>query len=182
MTAWYPEQLTEEDADMALLGPALKKRRTGSPGSLQTLASLQNLFTVGYPGPPDFAGHLASMLWGVKVHYSSSVEYIRLFFGAGSLLSEDAGARRLVTPELFSLLRCSRTVRLGVISAVETRRKMTELDPSTSEHKTMEAICDCLRQKYPKSWEALGRSASGCRPGRVQVMVPAIDCVHWRVK
>eukprot|EP00913_Durusdinium_trenchii_P032074 g30037.t1 len=61
------------------------------------------------------------MLWDVEVQYFSKVEYIHLCFGIGNVPTK-MRTRRVVTPELYSLLRCSRTVRQGLIAAVEARQ------------------------------------------------------------
>ncbi|CAJ1443771.1 unnamed protein product [Effrenium voratum] len=134
-----------------------KRRRLSQEDEAKELRRLLALDAV--EALPDFGGRLASMLWDVEVQHFSKVEYIHLLFGGG--LPKDKRTRKLVTPELYSLARCSRSVRRGLIAAAEARR-MTIEEASTEERKQVDELCSALRYKYPASWaEAWGQ---GCPP------------------
>ncbi|CAJ1347970.1 unnamed protein product [Effrenium voratum] len=111
-----------------------KRRRLSQEDEAKELRRLLALDAVEAL-PEDFGGRLASMLWDVEVQHFSKVEYIHLLFGGG--LPKDKRTRKLVTPELYSLARCSRSVRRGLIAAAEARR-MTIEEASTEERKQVE--------------------------------------------
>lgn len=121
-------------------------------------------------GPPDFGGTLAAMLWGVRLQFSPCMEFLLLFGGVSakerSLLP---GAKRIVAPELYELLRCSRGVRLGTMAAVEYRRctishgvprplgcgEVTITDMNEVVQDELEALvemCGKFEEKYAESW------------------------------
>jgi len=145
---------TREPDDEMVESPAKSKRRIGqSPGWCKTLG---DLFAVLPPGPPDFGGRIAELLWGVRIEYSSTIEYLRLFMGNDlSKTSSHLGVRRIVTPELFSLLRCCRAVRLGIIAAVEVRRRTIEPDASNAQRHMFIQISNTLKNRFPDSWNAV---------------------------
>jgi len=145
---------TREPDDEMVESPAKSKRRIGqSPGWCKTLG---DLFAVLPPGPPDFGGRIAELLWGVRIEYSSAIEYLRLFMSKDhQRMSSHLGVRRIVTPELFSLLRCCRAIRLGVIAAVEARRRTIEPNASYTQRHTLIQISDTLKNKFPTSWDAV---------------------------
>eukprot|EP00434_Breviolum_minutum_P010245 symbB.v1.2.009042.t1/scaffold569.1/size186053/11 len=117
----------------------------------QEARELARLLEARVPTPPDFGGRVASMLWDVEVQYFSKVEYIHLFFGLGNVPVK-MRTRRVVSPELYSLLRCSRLVRQALIAAVETRRLTMEPEESSDERSRVDELCSALRYKYPASW------------------------------
>eukprot|EP00435_Cladocopium_sp_Y103_P050479 s832_g15.t1 len=127
--------------------PPQKRRRVAEEANQQ----LARLLEASGPTPPDFGGRVASMLWDVEVQYFSKVEYIHLFFGLGNVPIK-MRTRRVVSPELYSLLRCSRLVRQGLIAAVEMRRLTMEPEESTDERSRVDELCSALRYKYPASW------------------------------
>lgn len=109
--------------------------------------------------PPDFGGRVAEMLWGVRVEFSSAVEYLLL----QARLSEEErqqlpGARRVASPELKVLARCSRAVRRAIVVAAATRRRTIEPSATDQQRRTCVEICDMLRNTYPQSWSYVGPS------------------------
>ncbi|CAE7018950.1 unnamed protein product [Symbiodinium sp. CCMP2456] len=127
--------------------PAKRRRITKERTELEVLLAEE-------VSPPDFGGRLASMLWDVQVQHSFAVEYIHLFFGVGRVPLERR-TRRVVTPEMYSLLRCSRSMRRSLIAAVEARRLTLEPDASDDETSLVDELCNALRYKYPASWASV---------------------------
>eukprot|EP00440_Ansanella_granifera_P057373 gb/GFBE01062191.1/.p1 GENE.gb/GFBE01062191.1/~~gb/GFBE01062191.1/.p1 ORF type:complete len:169 (+),score=18.18 gb/GFBE01062191.1/:1-507(+) len=156
-------------------GSPSKRRRVMEDAKEET-CKLGWLLATRHPGPPDFGGRLASMLWGVHVQYSSAVEYLALFFGGGKR-PKDSGERRIVTPELYALLRCSKAVRKGVIAAIEDRRLTVESTAPQEERENLDEMCDAMRHKYPESWAIAcggGQQPPACeRPAPVVLPVAA---------
>lgn len=170
MGKWRKRSLSEEEVDF---DRPTKDARTAWPSSAGDTLSLEDLVIVKPWGPPDFGGKLAALLWGVRLQYSAAVEYLLLSSGSVSSAERSLlpGATRIVTPDLYALLRCSRRVRLGMIAAVEARRctiasvpqsfslgspKAVKVDDENEvlqdELETMVDICGDLRQKYAVSW------------------------------
>jgi len=119
-----------------------------------------DLFAVFPAGPPDFGGMIAELLWGVQIQYSSAIEYLKLVMGGKQGVKQDkhCGARRIVTPELFSLLRSCTSVRRGILAAVAVRKRTIEPNASDVQRYTFIQLCDTLKERYSVSWKAI----TGC--------------------
>ncbi|CAK0893019.1 unnamed protein product, partial [Prorocentrum cordatum] len=124
---------------------------------------LQRLLMVGPSGPPDLGGRIASLLWDVQMQYSAAVEYMLLFVKMTAAERQDlaAGARRVVAPELFSLMRCCKMIREGVIISAEMRRRTLARDSPASESVVADEICEALLKKYPVSHAAACKQSCG---------------------
>lgn len=134
-------------------------------------STLQRLLMVGASGPPDLGGRIASLLWDVHLQYSAAVEYMLLFVKmTGAQRQDIAGARRVVAPELFSLMRCCKKIREGVIISAEMRRRTLAHDTPASESLVADEICEALLKKYPISHAAaFKRSCGFMQPGDCHV-------------
>jgi len=134
-------------------------------------SSLQCLLMVGTSGPPDLGGRIASLLWDVHMQYSAAVEYMLLFVKrTAAERHELAGARRVVAPELFSLMRCCKTIREGVIVSAEMHRRTLARDSPASDSQVSDEICEALLKKYPISHAAaFKRSCGFVHPGDCHV-------------
>lgn len=131
-------------------------------------SSLQRLLMVGASGPPDLGGRIASLLWDVEFQYSAAMEYMLLFVKMTGAQRQDlaAGARRVVAPELFSLMRCCKMIREGVIISAEMRRQTLARDSPASESLVADEICEALLKKYPISHAAAFKRSCGLiQPG-----------------
>mmetsp|Transcript_69295 Transcript_69295/g.196365 ORF Transcript_69295/g.196365 Transcript_69295/m.196365 type:complete len:185 (+) Transcript_69295:61-615(+) len=119
-------------------------------------ATLESLLKVRPAGPPDFGGRLAELLWGVHYDHSATIEYLLLSFPMSSEQRKEGiiGARRVERPELHSLLRCNRSVRLGTIAAARARDRTIEPSAPPDHRTIIRDMCMSLRQKYPASWAA----------------------------
>jgi len=126
---------------------------------------------VGPSGPPDLGGRIASLLWDVHMQYSAAVEYMLLFVKMTAAQRQGlAGARRVVAPELFSLMRCCKMIREGVIISAEMRRRTLARDSTASESLVADEICEALLKKYPISHAAaFKRSCGFIQPGDCHV-------------
>jgi len=134
-------------------------------------SSLQCLLMVGTSGPPDLGGRIASLLWDVHMQYSAAVEYMLLFVKRTAAERQElAGARRVVAPELFSLMRCCKTIREGVIVSAEMHRRTLARDSPASDSQVSDEICEALLKKYPISHAAaFKRSCGFVHPGDCHV-------------
>jgi len=131
-----------------------------SPSSLpsedgEEPSCLAGLFSGGpWVGPADFGGHIAEMLWGMKIEYSMPTQYMLLFFAGSSHSSKAAkrAAKRICKPEVFALMRCSRSVCTGVLGAVEARRRTRLRDAPSPQRKVLGELCETIEQRYPQIW------------------------------
>mmetsp|Transcript_36628 Transcript_36628/g.67139 ORF Transcript_36628/g.67139 Transcript_36628/m.67139 type:complete len:204 (-) Transcript_36628:192-803(-) len=116
---------------------------------------LAGLFSAGpWVGPADFGGHIAEMLWGMKTEYSLPTQYLLLFF-AGSSHSSKAtkrAAKRICRPDVFALMRCSRSVCIGVLGAIEVRRRTKSRDAPSPQRRVLGELCETMEQRYPQRW------------------------------
>jgi len=105
------------------------------------------------------------------MQYSAAVEYMLLFVKrTAAERHELAGARRVVAPELFSLMRCCKTIREGVIVSAEMHRRTLARDSPASDSQVSDEICEALLKKYPISHAAaFKRSCGFVHPGDCHV-------------
>jgi len=120
--------------------------------------SVVSLLQVSLHGPADFGGKIIEYLWdGVRVEYSAPIEYLLLCFPrTGKDRKKLDGSRRIIAPELSALLRCSRALRVGIITEIEVRRHNVE---EQSDCRRIEEICDEVKNRYPKSWAVACRQS-----------------------
>mmetsp|Transcript_62196 Transcript_62196/g.182363 ORF Transcript_62196/g.182363 Transcript_62196/m.182363 type:complete len:166 (-) Transcript_62196:296-793(-) len=116
---------------------------------------LENLLAVTPPGPVDFGGRIAQLLWGVHLQYRPVVDILLLKWGSVEDHRQLKGAKRVERPEINALLRCSRSVRQGTIAAAQARMATLDEGAPEAEQKDLLELCDSLREKYPSTWECV---------------------------
>eukprot|EP00927_Polykrikos_kofoidii_P050094 TRINITY_DN44030_c0_g1_i1.p1 TRINITY_DN44030_c0_g1~~TRINITY_DN44030_c0_g1_i1.p1 ORF type:complete len:238 (-),score=42.27 TRINITY_DN44030_c0_g1_i1:315-956(-) len=125
--------------------------------AFSVLSSAPVVGDVAITGPPDLGGRLAELLWGVRIEFSSPIEYLLLRLRMSTEERQALpGARRVADPQLLHLARCSRAVRQSIVAAVAARRFTMEPDATENQRSAAVEMCVALRKKFPESWSRIG--------------------------
>mmetsp|Transcript_119262 Transcript_119262/g.344969 ORF Transcript_119262/g.344969 Transcript_119262/m.344969 type:complete len:170 (+) Transcript_119262:84-593(+) len=111
---------------------------------------LTHFLEVHPKGPLDFGARLLEYVWSFRLVYSAPIEFLMLLYSQGGPeeCKQQNLARKVVAPEFAAVLRCSRSIRVGVIAAIQARDLMAESDPcGRLQEMSVEA-----KERYPRSW------------------------------
>jgi len=155
-------EIGSEAMDCSWEARPAKLARTEGP---EQTCDWANVLQVSQHGPVDFGGQVMQYLWsGVEVEFSAPVEYLALLFRNNSedQKSKVDASKRKIARETTNLLRCSKSLRVDLISQVEARRYAMEGEAPQEDIQVVEEILDEVRDRFPKS-SALARSRSHLR-------------------